>query len=139
MRVLDTCILIDILRGNLPCVMEHMVGSDFEDFAIPSIVEAELNVGIMKSSNPEHERTRVQRLLAPFPKLLFDEHCAWEYGAIGSELEANGYTIGPNDLLIAATALANDATLVTHNVSEFKRINRLCLEDWAEETLPLSS
>lgn len=139
MRILDTCILIDILRGNLPCVMRYMVGSDFEDFAIPSIVEAELDVGIMKSRHPERERIRVQRLIAPFPKLVFDERCAREYGAVRSQLESDEHIIGPNDLLIAAMAIANDAILVTHNVREFKRVDRLRLEDWAEETLPSSS
>jgi tRNA(fMet)-specific endonuclease VapC len=45
-------------------------------------------------------------------------------------LEAIGSRIGPNDLLIAATALANDLTLVTHNVREFSRVLGLRVEDW---------
>ncbi len=39
-------------------------------------------------------------------------------------------TIGPNDLLIAATARANGCTLVTHNVREFSRVSGLLYEDW---------
>jgi len=38
--------------------------------------------------------------------------------------------IGPNDLLIAAVALANDAVLVTHNQKEFCRVAGLRLTDW---------
>ena len=38
--------------------------------------------------------------------------------------------IGPNDLMIAAIALANDLTLVTHNVGEFGRVESLKIEDW---------
>lgn len=38
--------------------------------------------------------------------------------------------IGPNDMLIAAIALANDLTLVTHNTAEFSRVPGLSLEDW---------
>ena len=38
--------------------------------------------------------------------------------------------IGPYDLLIAAIALANGCTLVTHNTQEFSRIPGLVLEDW---------
>lgn len=38
--------------------------------------------------------------------------------------------IGPNDLLIAATARAHRAVLVTHNVREFSRVADLRLEDW---------
>lgn len=40
--------------------------------------------------------------------------------------------IGPNDLLIAATALAHGATLVSNNVREFRRVEGLLLEIWAE-------
>lgn len=38
--------------------------------------------------------------------------------------------IGPNDLLIAAIAAANGLTLVTHNLSEFGRVEGLMLQDW---------
>jgi predicted nucleic acid-binding protein len=38
-----------------------------------------------------------------------------------------------NDLLIAATALANGLTLVTHNLTEFGRVRGLALEDWEAE------
>jgi len=41
-----------------------------------------------------------------------------------------GCLIGPNEQLIAATALANDAVLVTHNQKEFARIAGLRLVDW---------
>jgi len=45
-------------------------------------------------------------------------------------LERQGATIGPYDLLIAGTALAHDATLVTRNTREFGRIRKLQIEDW---------
>jgi tRNA(fMet)-specific endonuclease VapC len=38
--------------------------------------------------------------------------------------------IGPNDMIIAATVLAHDATLVTHNLREFQRIAELRTLDW---------
>jgi tRNA(fMet)-specific endonuclease VapC len=38
--------------------------------------------------------------------------------------------IGPNDLMIAATARAHGLTLVTHNSAEFVRVPGLPLEDW---------
>jgi tRNA(fMet)-specific endonuclease VapC len=43
---------------------------------------------------------------------------------------AQGQPIGPNDLLIAAIARANDAILVTNNTKEFGRVAGLRLEDW---------
>jgi len=66
----------------------------------------------------------------PFISLPFDDTCAQHYGSIRRELERLGTPIGPNDLMIAATALANDSTLVTHNTEEFSRVVDLRWEDW---------
>jgi tRNA(fMet)-specific endonuclease VapC len=46
------------------------------------------------------------------------------------ELDRAGTPIGPNDLLIAATARVHRAVLVTHNVREFSRVPELNIEDW---------
>lgn len=60
----------------------------------------------------------------------FTEKEAEIYGKIREELTKKGKLIGPNDMLIAATALANGAVLVTHNTDEFSRVPELKLEDW---------
>ena len=52
------------------------------------------------------------------------------YGVMRADLESKGTPIGSNDLQIAAIALANHLTLVTHNTSEFGRIPHLALDDW---------
>jgi tRNA(fMet)-specific endonuclease VapC len=49
---------------------------------------------------------------------------------IRAGLEREGTPIGPNDLVIAATALASRAILVTHNTREFGRVSGLEWEDW---------
>jgi len=64
--------------------------------------------------------------------LSFDDHCAGAYAHIRHELSVQERLIGPNDLMIAATAIANDIVLVTHNQKEFSRIAGLRLEDWEE-------
>jgi len=46
------------------------------------------------------------------------------------QLSASGTPIGPNDVLIAAIALTNNLTLVTHNTQEFDRVPGLTVEDW---------
>lgn len=51
-------------------------------------------------------------------------------GALRASLSAAGRPIGPNDLLIAATALVHNLTLVTHNLREFSRVTGLKVEDW---------
>jgi tRNA(fMet)-specific endonuclease VapC len=45
-------------------------------------------------------------------------------------LERQGQPIGPFDGLIAGTALAEKATLVTHNTREFSRVQGLQVVDW---------
>ena len=60
----------------------------------------------------------------------FDDVAARSYGIIRAALETAGQSIGPNDTLIAAIALANGLTIVTHNTSEFRRVQGLLVEDW---------
>jgi tRNA(fMet)-specific endonuclease VapC len=45
-------------------------------------------------------------------------------------LEQAGQLTGPNDLLIAAIAIAHQVTLVTHNTREFQRVEGLQVDDW---------
>jgi tRNA(fMet)-specific endonuclease VapC len=84
----------------------------------------------MKSRHPDTTLARQQEFLQPFLSLPFDDHAAQRYGSIRADLEARGTPIGPNDLMIAAIALANDLTLVTANIREFNRIGDLRVEDW---------
>lgn len=59
-----------------------------------------------------------------------DADVARHYALLRAALETRGKSIGPNDLWIAATALACGATLVTGNPREFRRMPRLHLENW---------
>lgn len=49
---------------------------------------------------------------------------------IKANLESKGTRIGPHDIFIAGTALSNNATLVTHNTKQFRRVKGLNIEDW---------
>ena len=135
MYVLDTCICIDIMRGKLPLAYDIMRQGDPSQFAIPSIVVAELEFGIQRSEKPEKTRLKIERFLAPFRILPFDDVCARAYGTIRNQLRIDGNPIGPNDMLIAATAIALQATLVTGNLREFSRVKGLRLENWYESDL----
>ena len=50
---------------------------------------------------------------------------------IRAALETAGQSIGPNDTLLAAIALANGLTVVTHNTRELRWVPGLLVEDWA--------
>ena len=132
MYILDTCTCIDFLRGRLPNIQQMVAATDPLLFGIPAIVEAELRIGVEKSSNPTKERQRVDLFLSAFQILPFDSSCAKAYAGTRAELEAAGTPIGPLDTLIAATALAHHATLVTSNAKEFTRVSHLHVETWEE-------
>lgn len=72
------------------------------------------------------------QFLEPFDVKDSDSDALYFYGLIRQSLTEKGTPVGPNDLLIAATVLANNETLVTHNTNEFSRIEDLRIEDWTE-------
>jgi len=58
--------------------------------------------------------------------LDFDDRAAAEF----KKLKAAKVRVGTMDLRIASVALARDATVVTANVSDFRRVPGLKVEDW---------
>ena len=131
MRVLlDTNVCIRILNGSSPPVVARLRELDPGDVAMSAIVRAELAYGARKSRHVAANLRLVEAFCEPLVCLPFDKRAAGVYGEIRADLERLGQPIGPNDLLIAATALANSLILVTHNVSEFERVPGLRIEDW---------
>lgn len=93
------------------------------------IVACELRFGVEKvDSDPLRER--VEQILARLDVLPLDAPVDAVYARIRNTLERQGTPIGPNDLLIAAHALAHELTLVTDNTSEFARVEGLAVENW---------
>ncbi|MBI1884585.1 MAG: PIN domain-containing protein [Chlamydiae bacterium] len=99
---------------------------------IPSVVMAELLVGVEKSENPREKAKEINQFLNPYEIIPFGAEAAVFYSKIRADLEERGLPMGPNDLMIAATVMAHDGILVTHNVKEFRRVRHLVIEDWVE-------
>lgn len=135
MYYLDSCTCIELLRGKAPIAYKLMRRSDPRLFAIPSVVEAELRVGALKSQDPKGNGLLLERFLVPFAIVPFDSACAREYATIRAHLETAGMKIRPNDLMIAAMARCQNATFVTNNVREFKRVPGLRIESWCDVSL----
>lgn len=128
--LLDTNTCIRYMNGRSVAISQRLNAMDKQDAAVCSIVKAELFYGAMRSNNPAKTLVGQQEFLSHFISLPFDDQAAQHYGRIRASLFAKGQPIGPNDLMIAAIALANDLILVTHNVSEFSRVPDLKTEDW---------
>lgn len=129
MWVLDTNTLIYFFKGKGNIAREMLARSPSE-IGIPSIVLYELEVGIAQSTSPGKRLRQLEQLAAAVQTLPFGTAEARTSAAIRVSLEKKGTPIGPYDLLIAGTAKARNATLVTRNTREFKRVQGLALENW---------
>ena len=101
-----------------------------EDIALCDIVKMELYYGTYRSSRQQDNLVLLKQFFLPFLSLPFDDVAADICGRIRAVLATAGTPIGPYDFEIAAIALANNLTLVTHNTREFSRVPGLLLEDW---------
>jgi tRNA(fMet)-specific endonuclease VapC len=100
------------------------------DLSLCSVVKAELIRGVLRSSRPATERAKVDAFVKQFVSLPFGDDAAEVFARIRYHLESRGIVIGPYDMQIASIALANQLTVVTHNVAEFSRVPGLTVEDW---------
>jgi tRNA(fMet)-specific endonuclease VapC len=128
----NTCIVY-LRKGESSPIAARLAASTPGSVVLCSVVVAELLYGAERSDQRTKTLADVHNFCQAFDSLPFDNRAAEEYGAIRAQLSRLGTPIGPNDLLIAAIALANSVTLVTHNTSEFSRIPRLALEDWQSQ------
>ncbi len=127
---LDTNVIISVMR-NQEGPIAKLRSAKAEDVKIPEVVRAELLLGCLKSNHPSEEKAKVEHVIAPFDWVPFEGDAVEHYASIREELERMGNIIGPNDLLIAATARALGATMVTANTQEFSRVPNLAVEDWS--------
>jgi tRNA(fMet)-specific endonuclease VapC len=132
-HLLDTNAFVDHMRhGPQSKVTAKLVLAPPGSVYLCSVVLGELIFGAVWSG-PVHEkvnRAKIAGLRSMFPTIPFEDAAAEEYGRLRAHLSTAGCLIGPNDLMIAAIALAAGMTLVTHNTSEFSRVPGLFLEDW---------
>jgi tRNA(fMet)-specific endonuclease VapC len=142
--LLDTDMLIFMVRGLKPnrrlaqrqrarqlldrC-RQAQTGGDV--VGLSAITVSELEFGAHNSGDYESETAAVQSVLTPFEIYNYDSvSCPHHYGRIRHDLESKGATIGAMDLLIAAHALALDATLVSNNRAHFSRVAGLKTANW---------
>ena len=118
------------MNGHSDNIRKNIELKHPQDIMVCSVVKAELFYGSLKSLNPTRNLEKQQRFVNRFVSLPFDDRAASVYSRIRAQLEKSGTPIGPNDLLIASIALANDQTLITHNTREFARVDNLKIEDW---------
>ena len=85
-----------------------------------------------KSQSREQARRQLAELAGLLPVLALPSRAGEFYGSIRAALGARGDMIGNNDLWIAAHAKAAGLILVTNNEREFRRIDGLEIQNWAD-------
>ncbi len=130
--MLDTNACIRYLNGRAPHLKSRLEQTNPAEIALCSVVKAELFYGAARSYDPQKTRAQQEIFVSRFSSLPFDDAAADAYARIRADVTSRGVSIGPNDLLIAAIALSRGVTLVTHNVSEFSRVQGLKVEDWEQ-------
>ena len=126
---LDTNTLIYFFKG-MGNVASNLLATAPSEIGISSIVLYELESGIARSRDPRKRTRQLEELSSVITVISFRWREARQAGKIRALLEKQGRLIGPYDILIAATAMANNAILVTHNTKEFRRIRGLKTVDW---------
>ena len=132
--LLDTNACIALINGTQVEVRRRFQRAVARDsvMLLSAVVAFELWYGVAKSQRKTANTQRLEAFFAgPLEWTPFDDDDARAAGDIRAELEAAGTPIGAYDVLLAAQARRRGATLVTSNVSEFRRVAGLKWEDWA--------
>jgi tRNA(fMet)-specific endonuclease VapC len=130
--LLDSNAWIAHLRQKSTTVTTRLRQENSADILLCAIVIAELHYGALRSP-PTHRQANlalVTKVRQTYHSLPFDDASAEQCAEIRAHLASLGQPIGPNDQMIAAIALVNGLTVVTHNTTEFSRVPGLMIEDW---------
>ena len=133
--LLDTNIVSHVMRHPQGVVAEQIEAVGERQVCTSIVVAAELRYGAARLGSARLSR-QLESLLSALDVLAFDEPADRQYADLRTYLERGGTTIGPNDMLIAAHALALDLTVVTANVNEFGRVPNLHVENWLDGNEP---
>jgi tRNA(fMet)-specific endonuclease VapC len=128
MILLDTNVVVAFLHGDKSVLKRIRV--EIDKIALSTLVVAELDYGAKVSQKSEENLEKLYRLVDIVQVVPFDIECARIFGTIKSRLRSLGKPTGEVDALIAATAMAHEAILITTNKEHFENIEGLKVEIW---------
>jgi tRNA(fMet)-specific endonuclease VapC len=129
--MLDTNIVLALMRAPWGPLRRRIETVGESSVCVSIVTTAELHFGaaLTPSSKGLANFALIMRGLRVLP---IEPPADANYGRIRADLHRRGRLIGPNDMWIAAHALALDLTLVTANTGEFSRVPGLRLENWLD-------
>lgn len=125
--LVDTDWIIDFLKGERK-VVEKLTSLVDDSLAISIIFLAELYEGIYASDSPEKQLKGLNDFLTGVTVIGIDDEIRKVFGKQRIKLRKEGKLIDNFDLLIAATCLYYNLTLITNNIGHFDRIEGLKIE-----------
>jgi len=128
MILLDTNIVVAFLNGDNSILKR--IKDEIDRIALSSLVVAELDYGAKVSQRAKDNLEKLYQFVDVVQVVPFDIESAKIFGSIKSKLRNIGKPTGEVDVLIAATAMAHKATLVTANRKHFENIEGLKVEVW---------
>lgn len=127
--LIDTNIIIYRLK-NLGNVNANFLKNEDKHMSLSVVSYGELVFGARKSKAVEKNMETVNVIKSIFPLIEITSEIMNIFGEIKAYTQKIGKTIDDMHLLIAATAITNNFTLVTHNTKHFENIPNLKIEDW---------
>jgi len=132
--LLDTNIASYYLRRSSAGLEERVnQGLLQQTVALSALTRAELRFGQAGMAVDDHRRSLIDHFLLQLPNLPWTHQAADHYGVLKDAHRRGGTPIGEIDTQIAAHALAEGLTLVTHNTRHFDQVPGLQTEDWMAE------
>ena len=129
--LLDTDVFSLMVKGQDAAINTRLQSLAKGEAVLSVITAGEFYYGVAHAPVSALRDQRAQRLLDFFGLLPLHGEVATRYGTVRAELRRAGTPIGPNDLWLAAQALAHGLVMVTRNAREFKRVKGLKVETWA--------
>ena len=129
--LLDTNICIYFLKGlyDLDKKIDKVL---IENCFVSEITIAELKFGVENSESKEKNRKTVNDFVSKLTIIpIFNSIDV--YAKEKARLRKKGLPLDDFDLLIGSTAISNNLTLVTRNISDFKRLEGIEIENWVED------
>ena len=121
--ILDTSFLLDLIDDDPAATT---LAEEFESTGVPQRVPAqvvyELYVGAGYTDTPKGEILVLDSVLAARPLVETTGEIAKKAGRIDGELRREGERIPPNGLVVGATGLVHDESVVTRNTDDFERV-----------------
>jgi tRNA(fMet)-specific endonuclease VapC len=128
--LLDTNVVSHIMQGRDAGLLARLTTLPVGQVVISSVTLAELEYGLHRKGQPPRLRNALAQVLLRMDVLPWDERVAICYGEFCNGLEARGINLSDFDMMIAAHAVAVDATLVSRDKAFAQVGERLRLEVW---------